>query len=127
MSEQKYIQELHNDHKMWVSELVLAQDELKSFQGRLEEVNSANTSTEIKAMVEHFQNQFIREAEVIDILRHDINAHEKEISAIAAANNVATDHRKVSDNVELRERMGTFKKIFSELKVEFIAFIAKTF
>lgn len=127
MSEQKYIQELHNDHKMWVSELVLAQDELKSFQGRLEEVNSANTSAEIKAMVEHFQNQFIREAEVIDILRHDIHAHEKEISAIAASNNVATDHRKVSDNVELRERMGTFKKIFSELKVEFIAFVAKTF
>lgn len=126
MSNEKYISELHADHKMWVSELTLAADQLNSFQQRLQEVNSANTAAEIRAQVEHFQNQFIREKEVIDILVHDINAEEKQLSENARANNVATDHRRVADNEALRDRMVTFAKIFGELKAEFTAFLAKT-
>lgn len=126
MSNEKYLHELHTDHKMWVSELTLAVDQLNSFQNRLQEVNSANTATDIRAQVEHFQNQFIREKEVIDILIHDINAEERMLSENAQSNNVATDHRKVADNADLRDRMGMFNKIFSELKNEFTAFLAKT-
>lgn len=111
---------------MWVSELTLAADQLNSFQNRLQEVNSANTAMDIRAQVEHFQNQFIREKEVMDTLIHDIHAEEKLLSANAQANNVATDHRKVADNTGLRDRMVTFSKIFGELKAEFTAFLAKT-
>lgn len=126
MSNEKYLHELHADHKMWVSELTLAVDQLNSFQNRLQEVNSANTATDIRAQVEHFQNQFIREKEVIDILIHDINAEERLLSVNAQSNNVATDHRKVADNEDLRDRMSTFVKIFGELKVEFTTFLSKT-
>jgi hypothetical protein len=126
MTNEKYLHELHSDHKMWISELSLASDQLNSFQNRLQEVNAANTATEIRAQVEHFQNQFIRENEVIDILIHDINAEEQTIAANAQANNVATDHRKVADNADLRDRMATFNKIFTELKAEFTSFLAKT-
>lgn len=126
MSNEKYLHELHADHKMWVSELTLAVDQLNSFQNRLQEVNSANTAADIRAQVEHFQNQFIREKEVIDILIHDINAEERLLSVNAQSNNVATDHRKVADNEDLRDRMSTFVKIFGELKVEFTTFLSKT-
>lgn len=126
MSDQKYIYELHNDHKMWLSELILAQDQLKSFQNRLQEVNAANTSGDTRASVEHFQNQFIRENEVIDILKHDINEHERELADNASSNNVAVEHRTVADNAELRDRMSTFMKIFTELKGEFSEFLSKT-
>ena len=127
MSDQKYISELHADHKMWLSELTLASDQIKSFTNRLEEVVSANTGKDILAQVEHFQNQFIRENEVIDILTHDINAHETKLTAEVTSNTVAVDHRKVSDDVDLRDRMSTFQKIFSELQTEFRSFLAKTF
>lgn len=126
MSDQKYIYELHNDHKMWLSELTLTQDELKSFSNRLQEIAVANTAGEILAQVESFQNQFIRESEVIDTLKHDINKAEQEIVDNVSANNVAVEHRKVADNVALRDRMETFHNIFSALKQSFMAFVAKT-
>lgn len=126
MSEQKYIYELHNDHKMWLSELTLAQDEMKSFGNRLQEIASANTGSEVMSQVEQFQNQFIRENEVVDILKHDIHHAEVSITENISSNTVAVDHRKVSDNAELRDRMTTFHKIFTDLKQEFMAFLAKT-
>lgn len=126
MSDQKYIYELHNDHKMWLSELTLTQDELKSFTNRLQEIASANTASDILAQVESFQNQFIRENEVIDTLKHDINKAEQEIVDNVSANNVAVEHRKVADNAALRDRMETFHNIFMGLKLSFMAFVAKT-
>lgn len=126
MSDQKYIYELHNDHKMWLSELTLTQDELKSFTNRLQEIASANTASDILAQVESFQNQFIRENEVIDTLKHDINKAEQEIVNNVSANNVAVEHRKVADDVALRDRMETFHNIFLGLKLSFMAFVAKT-
>ncbi len=125
MPTQKYIQELHNDHQDWLSHLALAKDELKSFQSRLYEVNAANTYTETRAMVELFQNQFIRENEVIDILRHDIKKYENELTAEIASNQTASDHRKVADHPELRDRMETFLHIFHELKGEFMDFVGR--
>jgi hypothetical protein len=126
MSEQKYLHELHAEHKLWISELMLASDELISYTNRLQEVNSANTSTEIRAQVEHFQNQFIRQKEVIDTLKHEINAHEHVIATDAAANNVATDHRKADNHSDSNEDMNSFRKLFGEMKNEFIVFLSKT-
>lgn len=126
MSEQKYISEIHNDHKMWLSALTLSQDEIRSFNNRLSEIAAANSATEVLAQVEHFQNQFIRENEVIDILSHDIRIAEKEISDNAASNNVAVEHRKVADDAELRDRMVTFEKIYADLKKEFMTFLSRT-
>ncbi|MBS3913337.1 MAG: hypothetical protein KG003_02470 [Bacteroidetes bacterium] len=124
MSE-KYINELHSDHRQWLSELTLAKDEMKSFQLRLEEVNAANSDTETRAQVEHFQNQFIRENEVIDILKHDIAEYEKELAANVASNSTASDHRKVADHPELRDRMESFSHLFHELKGEFMDFVGR--
>ena len=126
MSEQKYISEIHNDHKIWLSVLALSKDEIKSFRNRLSEVDAMNSGNEIKALVEQFQNQFIREIEVIDELVHDIHKHEQEISDALAVNAVAADHRKVADHPELRDRMSSFSKIFNDLKSGFVAFVAKT-
>jgi hypothetical protein len=114
MTDQKYITELHNDHKMWLSQLMLAQDQIRSFNLRLEDLVKANTGSDILAHVEKFQNQFIRENEVIDHLAHDIRGHEKEISGNAASNTVAVDHR-----------MLTFQHIYNDLRTDFIAFVAK--
>ena len=105
----------------------LAKDEIKSYQNRLSEVVSANTGLEVLTQVEHFQNQFIRHKEVIDELNAQIHHCEKDIAQMAQSNNVATDQRKADDHTELRDGMDQFKKIFGELRMEYLKFLAKTF
>ena len=48
-------------------------------------------------------------------------------AALAEANNVATDHRKTNDHTALRDEMIQFKKIFGELRMTYLQFLAKTF
>lgn len=123
----KYLHELHAEHNQFLSELALAKDEIKSYQNRLSEVVSANTGLEVLAQVEHFQNQFIRHKEVIDELNAQIHHREKDIAQMAQSNNIATDRRKADDHTELRDGMDQFKKIFGELRMEYLKFLAKTF
>ncbi len=124
---QKYLHELHAEHNEFLSVLAFAKDEIKTFKNRLSEVVTANNKTEVMAQVEHYENQFIRHNEVIDELKHEIHECEVAIAKMAEANNVATDHRKADDHVELRDKMETFNKIYTELKDEFKRFLEKTF
>ena len=104
-----YLSELHKKYNNWIKSLDFYADELKTFTSRLEEVVMRNTKREVRAQIEHFQNQFIREKEVIDILKHDIAQDEKWLVANAKRNNVATDHRRVEENEKLVDRMETFE------------------
>lgn len=124
---QKYLHELHAEHREFLSVLEFAKDEIRTFNNRLSEIVTANNKTDVLAQVEHFQNQFIRHNEVIDELMHEINEHEHKISKLAESNNIATDHRKADDHVDLRDQMNTFQKIYADLKLEFIKFLEKTY
>jgi hypothetical protein len=124
-SEQKYLHEIHKDNNEWIKIIDFAKDEIATFNNRLAEVVSKNTKTEILAKAEHFQNQFIRHNEVIDILKHDINEYEHSIVSLAKENNVATDHRKAPVNVELLDRMDTFDRIWNELKSEYAEYLSE--
>lgn len=124
---QKYIHELHAEHNEFLSTLAFAKDEIITFNNRLSDIVTANNKQEILAQVEHFQNQFIRHNEVIDELKHEIHECESKIAKLAEANNVATDHRKADDHVELRDQMETFNKIYNEMKSEFKSFLEKAY
>ena len=79
MSELKYLQELHAEHKAWLNTIKFYEDDLKVLQNRLSEVSIKNTDKEFHAMIERFQNKLIIQKEQIDILTHEINQHEQEI------------------------------------------------
>ncbi|MFY0643970.1 MAG: hypothetical protein JXR19_05850 [Bacteroidia bacterium] len=121
---QKYLSELHKEHVQWTKKLNFAKDEIKTFQNRLSEIVMANTKTEVLASLEHFQNQFIRQNEVIDEILHIIHLEEDKIVANAKQNNVATDHRKAAENEDLVDQMVSFEKIFAELKEEFKKYLS---
>jgi predicted nuclease with TOPRIM domain len=125
MENQKKLDELHNEHKLWINELEFAEDEIKTFRNRLSEVVSKNTKTDVLAPAEHFQNQFIRQQEVIDELKHDVNAEEHKVAVKAQENNVAADHTTLNENDQLVDRMQMFTKLFKELKEEYNVFLAK--
>jgi hypothetical protein len=127
MSGKKYhLTQLHAENKFWVTELLFFKDEITYFETQLARIITNNTAQEVMVKVEHFQNQFIRQREVIDEVKHNIKASENELQTFATSHNeIAIGHALFADHVELREEMDTFKKLYSELKDEFRHFLAK--
>ncbi|HPK10912.1 MAG: hypothetical protein KDC16_07590 [Saprospiraceae bacterium] len=126
MKKKIHIDDLHFEHVAWKNELAYQRDELKSFEHRLEEVAPRYTDKEVLKKVEHFQNQFIRHFEVLDILDHDINVHEDELSSFAKEHPVAVDHVQFHDHKDVREKVETQREIYQELKDEFLRFLTET-
>lgn len=125
-NDKKHMNDLHADNATWLSQLEFYKDELTVLNKRLEEVISRNNSTEVSAQVEHFQNQFIRQKEVLDILKHDVKKDDNELAANAQAMPVASDHRLFPDHADLREKMEIYAKLFTEMKSDFETFLSKT-
>jgi len=124
---QVHLTDLHNEHVEWNKRIAFYRDEISSFENRLSDIVKSNTKTEVLAPLEHFQNQFIRQKQVMDNLEHDINAYETIITNIAKENNVATDRKRTEDHTELRERMSQFDKLFGELKDEFAKYLSEVY
>ena len=120
-----YISDLHFEHMLWLNSLKFYQDEIGVFERRLEEVAKRYTATEVLAQLEHFQNQYIRQREVLDELRHDIKAHENALEKEAREHPVAIDHRHFTDHSGLRDQMQTFEKLYRELKEEFYRWVGQ--
>ena len=119
-----YLSDLHFEHRQWMNELKFWEDEIRSFNNRLGEIVTRYTSNDIRAKVEHFQNQFILHNEVIDVLKKDVKTHEKFIALQAEDNPVAIDRVHFDDHTGLRERMDTQRNIYSELKMEYFGFLS---
>jgi len=126
MEAKTHISNLHSEHTEWLNTLSFNKDEIQTFNSRLAEVIKANNAVDVAANVEHFQNQFIRQREVIDELRHEIKQYENSLIQQVEANPVASDHRIVVDHPALRDQMETFERIYGELKNEFNHFLSKT-
>lgn len=126
METKVHLTDLHSERQTWLKALALSKDEIESFENRLSEIMKANNQLETTSMVEHFQNQFIRQREVMDILVHDIHTAEAAMAQQVEANPVATEHKTAPDHTELRDRAETFTNLFAELKTEFNKFAAKT-
>jgi hypothetical protein len=121
-----YLSDLHFEHRQWISELKFWEEEIISFRKRLGEVVVRYTSNEIRASIEHFQNQFILHDEVIDILKKDVKTHEKMIAKEAEEQPVAIDRVRFDDHISLRERMDTQRTIYGDLKAEYYSFLSKS-
>lgn len=117
--------DLHFEHKQWRSELAFWEDELKSFTKRLEELVNRWTDKDVLAQLEHFQNSFIRQGEVIDTLQHDINVHETNMSELDAEGENALNQELVKNHNEFRNRMETQRHIYANLKKDFFKFLSK--
>ena len=121
----KYIGDLHFELNLWINELKFYKDEIKIFNSRLEEIVSKNTRDELLRELEHFQNQYIRQNEVIDELRHELKQHENILEKESKEHPIAVEHRYFDDHIELRDQVVQFKKIYSELKSEYMIFLSK--
>ena len=125
METKKTIYQLHEDHKIWLNKLAFYKDEILIMRNRISEVAKKNTSKEVLAFIEHFQNQLIVQKEQIDIINHELNLHEKELEAAADKNRTAIDKQKFNDHPKHRDAVNMFEKIFNDLRKELINFLCK--
>ena len=116
---------LHGEHREWLNKLEFYKDDLTVLKKRLEEVAAKNTSQEVMALVEHFQNQFIIQRNEIDEFRHAIKEHENLLESAINTNPTAINRQRLHDHPEMRERMGRFEKLFQELRMELLRFVSK--
>jgi hypothetical protein len=119
-----YNSDLHFEHKQWRSELSFWEDELKTFNNRLEELVKRWTNKNVLAQLEHFQNQFIRHGEFIDTLQHDISVHETNMAAHDEKGENVINRVFAKNHLEFRDRMETQRKIYADLKKEFYRFLS---
>ncbi len=122
---QVHISDLHSDHTLWLNILDFCKQEITILEHRMEEIAKRNTAQEVMAELEHFQNQYIRQNEVIDELRHELKQHENDLGKQAKEHPVAIDHKLFTDHSGHREEMATFEKIYRELKAEFMQWLVK--
>jgi hypothetical protein len=126
MEQKKHVQDLHQLYTGWLKDLAFYKDELGTFVKRLEEVAALNNKKEILAQVEHFQNQFIRQNELIDLMKHDFNEKEKGLVSNVLSNPVASDRVIYQEPKELIDTFETFERIYRDLKIEFESFLSKS-
>lgn len=119
----KHIDELHFEHQLWTSEITFFAQELTFMQKRLDEIAQKNTANDVRKQIEHFQNQFIIQKEQIDIIIHLINEHEQWLSKFAKEKPIAIEHVNFADHIVLRDKAETFKKLYLELKNDFLRFV----
>lgn len=119
------VKNIDNRHSEWQSVLVFYKDELGFFKNRLEEVAAKNSSREIMQMTEHFQNQFLVQAESIDILLHDIHEHLHLLTkdVLQYAGHIGKEQMAARDL--LQSRVKREQEIFRQIKIEFMRFLSK--
>jgi hypothetical protein len=124
MHTQEQLSDLHAQHAGWQQKIRQYRNELAALNQQLDEVVLNKPPQDLMAAIEHFQNQFTVQSEVLDIMRHDFKQHENAIEAEQAGRNksggaLAGNHRKHED------RLLQFEKLFAELKDEFGEFLQK--
>ncbi|HEY6957004.1 MAG TPA: hypothetical protein VI385_17250 [Flavisolibacter sp.] len=117
------IRSLHMEYQLWTRELLFYKEEIKIFEEHLTAILERNNRNGVPAQVEHFQNQFILQKEVIDFLKHDLIVSERQLASFAhELSGEGIDTIKMDNHAKLRERMATFRKIYREMKNEFRRF-----
>ncbi|ULQ58005.1 hypothetical protein KJS94_07295 [Flavihumibacter rivuli] len=118
--------QLHIDHELWLNELGFYKEELKVLDKYLLEAAGKNNSKEFSLELEHYQNQLVRQKDVLDELLHDIRLHEQElVKKIQEVNEIQAQKMKLDDHEEARDRVDMYKKLYAEFKHSLLAFIGK--
>lgn len=118
----KHIANLNNDYLRGIE---FYKQEMGILQGRLEEIASKNTATEVAQQVDHFQNQFLIHRNYFDELKHLIHQNDKKIEAEVLKNGVFINENTGVEHENIQEQYLTEENIFNDLRHEFNRFAAK--
>ena len=111
---------LHVEYQFWIAELNFDVELIKIFESHLAFIAAGSTAKKFMPRIEQFQNQFIRQREVVDELKHDLNVSEKQLAAfVRDMSPIGFENERLDNHSELRERFLTFRDLFDDLKARF--------
>jgi len=119
----KRISDLHFENQLWLKEMGFYEMEQKNLEARLQEVVAKNSDHDMLAKAESFQNKFIRQHVVTREIIHSVKEHENWLAAYAEKNPVAVDKMEFADHAILRDRVETYKRLYAELRAEFLKWL----
>ena len=122
MENQEKINSLLMEHAVWQQRLAAYKMDLKKFYDDLGSYLLRKEPRDIPSDAEHFQNQFILQREVLDILRHDMKQYENLLESNFEKPGKNTISELESRRDSLASRLDDFVKIFNELCREYGAF-----
>lgn len=111
--------------KDWSQSLEFYEDELKVFERRQEEVINKNTGENIRAQIEHYQNQYILQKEQFDGLLQAINRQKAAVEKNVEAGNRSVNKEVAEEQQLLRDKVQTAEKIFVDTKHQFYRFLSE--
>ncbi|UCE93677.1 MAG: hypothetical protein JSV73_12910 [Flavobacteriaceae bacterium] len=117
--------DLHFEHENWNRELLFWEDELMSFQNRLDEVVIRWTDKDVLAEVEKFQNHIIVHNEAIVSIKNQIDLHETNMADHFKKDQDVLNKDFVSKHELLRYKIEIQRNLFNEFKGNFFRFLTK--
>lgn len=122
-----YNNDLKYDHERWENELDFYKKEICIFEEHLGDLLARDVERDTLAKIEQFQNQFIRQKEVVDELKHDIHVYEDDLSGLERNDVVPNPEEHMPKHQEMAQRIYTFHDYYMELRKDFNTFLVQTF
>lgn len=115
---------IEKEHLTWLKHLDFYKTQLNVMDKELMGFAKESSSKKVAPKVEQFQNQFIRQREVIDLLRHNVKQHENEIERMTRFALEYLRDRVTKDHYVLRGEYNRFVELFIEMEQDFHDFLA---
>lgn len=113
------ISQLYYENARWRSLLEHFRVENTILKNRLAAALDKNMNENKLASAEHFQNEFLRKDEIINILKHDIHLQEKKLLDGFSAENALPGKETIAAQDSLRDHICFLEKEFAQLQEEF--------
>lgn len=117
--------DLRYDHNIWENELNFYKKELGIFENRLADMLQRNPSMDLLRELEQFQNQFIRQKEVVDEINHKIHLYDDELKGIPEQVILTEESDEFKKHKELEGEIRMTRKLYFELREKFNRYLAK--
>lgn len=122
---QHYSNDLRYDHHIWENELNFYKNELSIFEDRLTDMIQRKPSKQLLRELEQFQNQFIRQKEVVDELNHKIHLYDDELNGMAAQIMLEKGSNEIAKHKTLEDDLQVNRRLYFDLRNRFNLYLMK--
>lgn len=120
-----HVSHVSNEHSDWLRGIDFYKDELHILENRLSEVSQKWTKSEVKADVEHYQNQFIIQKANLSDLQNSIKQHEVHMSDDVQNKAQHLSNNTLAEHDSMRERYQILERTLVDLRHDFNKFLSR--
>jgi hypothetical protein len=122
---QHHSNDLRFDHHIWENELNFYKNELGIFEERLVDMLKRKPSKDLLRELEQFQNQFIRQKEVVDELNHKIHLYDDSLRGIPAQIMLTKESNEIKKHKVLEDDLQINRRLYFDLRNRFNLYLTK--